>query len=211
MANNGSSSNSSGAFRATLQFAPATDQDQVPDNVREELARAAVIEVDLSGLEFGGVVYSVTAPSDKTKLWQKIDGATGIPVGQTQKYDSATGQWGNLVGSDTILELSDTDDNLITLDVNGRIRVRKPRVDVLTFTTSSNGQSSQSFADAFSYDSETAYRIVGLVPQNAAGAAAEVYVVDQVATGVTLGFASVSGSATVQAICEESWEHVLED
>lgn len=85
----------------------------------------SALQVSVSVVQDSSITYSPSAPTDKTKLWQQIDAATGIPIGSVQRWDSTTSSWiptsGETVETPTEepICISDSPDNALEEDSAG--------------------------------------------------------------------------------------------
>lgn len=88
---NGSSSNTSGANVAAVDFTPQAGSDLVSNKVMEEVARR--LNVTFEQAVSSDFIISATAPEDLTKIWFQIDPITNVLIGQAKIWDADAEEW----------------------------------------------------------------------------------------------------------------------
>jgi hypothetical protein len=99
---NGSSSNTSGANVATVDFSAKGGSDLISDKSMEEVARRLEITFEQAGA-LENVILSATEPAeaDRDKIWFQIDPITNVLIGQAKIFDSVSGTWISPASQDT--------------------------------------------------------------------------------------------------------------
>lgn len=87
-------SNTSGeniASRIDFRPVPSGQPQYLSAKARAEIIRDLIVAFE--NVVEGDVIFSPTAPDDKTKAWWQTDPVTGIPIGQPKHWSEADNEW----------------------------------------------------------------------------------------------------------------------
>lgn len=75
----------------SVDFVSKSGSDLLPDPVMEEVARRIIVTLEAAAQ--GNVIFSVTPPDDKSKVWWQLDPTTLVPIGSPKLWNDTTQTW----------------------------------------------------------------------------------------------------------------------